>query len=104
MQALCGISVLLTNDTGTMHLADFLGVPSSRSSAPPSRPSPVLARTREHRAPLIRSNAARASSAIARWISAACVRSKPMMWFVHFFDSCPREREDGKSPAGSQEG
>jgi len=26
-QALCGISALLTNDTGTMHLADFLGVP-----------------------------------------------------------------------------
>jgi lipopolysaccharide heptosyltransferase II len=27
MQTLCGMSVLLTNDTGTMHLADFLGVP-----------------------------------------------------------------------------
>ncbi|MEI6279303.1 MAG: lipopolysaccharide heptosyltransferase II [Verrucomicrobiae bacterium] len=27
MDALCGLSVLLTNDTGTMHLADFLGVP-----------------------------------------------------------------------------
>ena len=27
MTALCGLSALLTNDTGTMHLADFLGVP-----------------------------------------------------------------------------
>ena len=27
MSALCGLSGLLTNDTGTMHLADFLGVP-----------------------------------------------------------------------------
>jgi len=27
MDALCGLTVLLTNDTGTMHLADFLGVP-----------------------------------------------------------------------------
>ncbi len=27
MQVLCGFSILLTNDTGTMHLADFLGVP-----------------------------------------------------------------------------
>jgi heptosyltransferase-2 len=27
MHTLCGMSVLLTNDTGTMHLADFLGVP-----------------------------------------------------------------------------
>ncbi len=28
MDALCGVSALLTNDTGTMHLADFLGVPT----------------------------------------------------------------------------
>lgn len=27
MNTLCGLSALLTNDTGTMHLADFLGVP-----------------------------------------------------------------------------
>ncbi len=27
MSTLCGLSALLTNDTGTMHLADFLGVP-----------------------------------------------------------------------------
>ena len=27
MTTLCGLSALLTNDTGTMHLADFLGVP-----------------------------------------------------------------------------
>ena len=27
MSTLCGLSGLLTNDTGTMHLADFLGVP-----------------------------------------------------------------------------
>jgi len=27
MDVLCGLTVLLTNDTGTMHLADFLGVP-----------------------------------------------------------------------------
>ena len=27
MDKLCGLSALLTNDTGTMHLADFLGVP-----------------------------------------------------------------------------
>ena len=27
MATLCGLSALLTNDTGTMHLADFLGVP-----------------------------------------------------------------------------
>ncbi len=27
MDTLCGLSALLTNDTGTMHLADFLGVP-----------------------------------------------------------------------------
>lgn len=27
MDTLCGLSVLLTNDTGTMHLADLLGVP-----------------------------------------------------------------------------
>lgn len=27
MDLLCGLSALLTNDTGTMHLADFLGVP-----------------------------------------------------------------------------
>lgn len=27
IQTLCGLSGLLTNDTGTMHLADFLGVP-----------------------------------------------------------------------------
>jgi lipopolysaccharide heptosyltransferase II len=28
MDQLCGLSALLTNDTGTMHLADFLGVPT----------------------------------------------------------------------------
>ena len=27
MSTLCGLSGILTNDTGTMHLADFLGVP-----------------------------------------------------------------------------
>ncbi len=27
MEQLCGLSALVTNDTGTMHLADFLGVP-----------------------------------------------------------------------------
>ena len=27
MSTLCGLSGLITNDTGTMHLADFLGVP-----------------------------------------------------------------------------
>ncbi|MEI6035284.1 MAG: lipopolysaccharide heptosyltransferase II [Verrucomicrobiae bacterium] len=27
MDALCGLTALLSNDTGTMHLADFLGVP-----------------------------------------------------------------------------
>jgi ADP-heptose:LPS heptosyltransferase len=62
--------VLLTNDTGTMHLATLLGVPPSRFSVPPNLGS------LGHLAPetpsfVTTSNAVLASSASARSTSAA---------------------------------
>ena len=48
MATLCGLSALLTNDTGTMHLADFLGVPlvAVFGSTEPALTGPRGARSR----------------------------------------------------------
>ena len=79
------LRVLLTNDTGTMHLADGLG-DSARGGIRLDRTAiDWSALSGKHRPCAIRSNAARAFSASARSIFDACTRSplkKPQKPFL----------------------